>query len=142
MDQTPSSKTVVNATISPYLDQAREHGLEFREMVGLTVKRATRLGIDVDALGQVEDGSLDDEIYYEQTMTVAWLLAAPEEAIASAIRAGNVPGEVEKWQSESLPSLALEAIAMRCFMARWLEYRVEMDRVFSKSDEPTPAAGE
>lgn len=128
-------KTAVTAAISPYLDQARGHGLEFREIVGLTVKRATRLGIDVDAIGQVTEETFEDEIYYEQAMTVAWLLAAPEAAISAAIRAGEVSGAVEEWQSKSLTTLALEVIALRCVIARWLEYRVELDRVFAKSDE-------
>lgn len=125
-----------SAAISPYLDEAITLGLNFRPITGLTVKRATRLGIDLDELGKAADSSLPDDVYHDHVMLVSWLLCAPEDEIAAATYNENEQTVAEAWQAAHVTTISREAAAMRAFMCRWLEYRVELDRVFGSDETP------
>lgn len=131
-----STKTAAEA-IAPVLEEAVALGLSFRTITGLTVKRAKRLGVDMDEIGLASESTLSDEIYQEHVMLASWLLCAEEAEISDAIERADAPAVCERWQAENVTTLAHEKVIYRAFMARWLEYRVEMVRLFG---DERPAA--
>lgn len=133
---TPDSTPLTAAeAIAPVIAEAKALGLDFRPISGLTVKRATRLGIDIDELGKASESSLSDGTYMEQVMLMGWLLSAPEEEIAAALTHGKQTDLVEAWQARYVPTIKHDVMVMRGFMVRWLEYRVEMAEVFGTPEE-------
>lgn len=125
--------------LSPVLVEAEGLGLCLRPITGLVDRRARKLGVDLDALGNAEENGMDDLVYYDQMMVAIWLIGAEEEEIAAALEAGTGAKAAEAWYAKRLTSLAHERAAMRAFMARWLEYRVELDRLFGNGEEGLPA---
>lgn len=127
----PAEPTTTAAeAIAPALAEAAALGLDFRPISGLPAKRASRLGIDLDQIGRASDSALPDDDYHEQAMLAAWLLCAPEEEISTAIAAKTVTATAEAWEARSVPSLVHLKVAYRALMSRWIEYRVELDRIF------------
>lgn len=134
----PASLTPAEA-IAPVLASAAALGLDFRPINGLVAKRAKRLGIDLDEIGRASHSTLSDEDYDDQIKRAAWLICAPEEEIAAAIDAGIGPKACEAWQARALPTLDHEKAVYTTLMARWLEYQVELDRVFGAAPAETVA---
>jgi hypothetical protein len=129
-ESTPTTQTAAEA-IAPVLEEARALGLDFRPITGLVAKRAKRLGIDLDEIGRASQSKLSDEDYDDQIKRAAWLLCADEAEIAAAIEEGTAPQTCEAWQARALTSLRHERSVYRTLMARWLEYQVELETVFS-----------
>jgi len=137
-DDTPSPSTsAVETILSPVLAAAEDMGLALRPITGNDIRRAEKLGIDLDELGvdPGEGDAIPDGLYYDQVTTACWLLAADPSEIRVALANGTADVEVDAWRDECLSSIQKEKTAIEAFMARWLEYRVEMERVFGEEEE-------
>lgn len=116
------------AKIESYLKESLEHGIALRPINGQAMRLASRVGLDLDALGRADDEAQSDEDYFDQCTVAFWLLGAPlDEVLASIdVEPEGVRLAACGWSMRHLPSLAHERAALRAFVARWLEYRVEM----------------
>lgn len=144
-DDLPSTETSAMETVlSPVLAAAANVGISLRPITGNDIRRAATLGIDLDELGTDpgEGDDIPDDAYYDQVTTACWLLAADPAEIRVAMANATTEIEVEAWRDECLVSIEKEKTAIEAFMARWLEYRVEMERVFGEEEDETDAESE
>lgn len=135
-EDTPSSPVAdaVENILSPAILAAAEKGISLRPITGKDIRRAEKLGIDLDELGTDpgEADTIPEGDYYDQVMTACWLLAADVAEIRVSLANGTHEAEIEAWKDENLLSIHHEKASIEAFMARWLEYRVEMETVFGE----------
>jgi len=138
---TPEQIEAARAKIEGYLKKSVESGINLRPITGQTIRLARQVGIDLERLGQDID-EIDDDVYFDQVMQAGWLLSAPTQEVAETCMSGavgSVPRIVATWSLKNLPTVAQENALMRAFIARWLEYRVEM-QILRQSQSPEDPA--
>jgi hypothetical protein len=122
--------------LSPYLEAAEAHGMRLRPITGLMLRLGDQFGVDIDAVGEVgqdaaTEGDPPDE-YYDQLAMAVWVLAENEETLVDAAAGGHTVAERAflRWKLAHFTSHEAEASAMRAFVARWFEHRLEMARLY------------
>lgn len=123
--------------IAGYLEEAAANGIRLRAITGQVMRLAGQAGIDLEALGGDIDG-IDDEAYYEQVVRAAWLLMADESRVVEECLKGaednEIAHEASLWALRELDSIEKEGAVLRAFIARWLEYRIEMQILRQRSE--------
>lgn len=118
--------------IARYLAESTHLGLSLtvRPITGQVMRLAGQIGLDLDALGRADDESQSDEAYFDHFTLAFWLLAAPIDRVSHVILGSlghqTPQEEAAEFALRHLTSLPLERAALRAFIARWLEYRIEM----------------
>ena len=155
MSDTPSTPTITDADIAaasvkilPYLTEAAEHGIALRPITGLMLRLGDQFGVDINAVGEVTYQTADKaedeelEIYYDQLMLAVWVLAEKDAILTDCAAEGGKSPEraYMRWKLSHLNSLAAEAAAMRAFIGRWIEHRLEMARVYGSGEASTADA--
>lgn len=120
--------------LQQYLASAEAHGIVLRPITGLMLRLGDQFGIDIDAVGSVrsdDDGAPADE-YYDQLSRAVWLLAEDAETLVRVAAEGRAAADAAflRWRLQHFTSLEAEAAAMRAFVARWFEHRLEMARLY------------
>lgn len=121
--------------LKPYIDDAAGLGLVFRELNGVAVRLGEDAGVDLNAVGEIgfdDPDSMPDEEFYDNTMMACWVLCEVPEVIIEALAEGGKAPEMafRSWMMNHLTSVKAECVAMKAFLARWVEYRIELERVF------------
>lgn len=133
------------AKLEPYLERAREFGIDLRPITGLMLRLGDQFGIDLDAVGAVRQEGADQvpESYYDEMTRAIWLLAEREEVLAEV--AGDekaFAAALLRWKLKFFKTMEAEAAAMKGFIARWYEHRLEMARLYGAGDAaPADANG-
>lgn len=125
------------------LEEASDHGINIGPISGRMVRKAKQLfDIDLDELALLDDEVDVDELegaalkeyyasldkYYDQIMRAVFTLCEPvtgmsrEEAVLA----------FEAWADATLIDVKVEFIAMKAFMAVWLEYRIAMAEIMGE----------
>lgn len=131
------------ARVEPYVAAAAEAGMNFRVINGLMVRIGENLDIDIDAIGSQtyrakDDDGVSDDAFYDDFMRACWLLCEDEEALLDAEEGGpkSVKRAFRRWQLKTLKTPAIEHLAMKAFIARWFEWRLESAEALT--GEPIP----
>lgn len=121
--------------IAAYLADAQSHGIALRPITGQIIRLAARAELDLEQLGADID-EIDDEVYFESVTLAAWMLCEDPAAVIAAVAEGPdvARNEAQLWAMGHLDTIEREGAAMRCFIARWLEYRVEMQILKQRSE--------
>lgn len=127
--------------IRGYLDAAKSEGIDLRPITGQTLRLASQAKLDLERLGSDID-EIDDDAYFDQIVQAGCLLAAPVEDVVPICMAGDLVTASVIWSLENLSSIAKEQALVRAFIARWLEYRVEMQILKQRPTDPAPDNGE
>ena len=132
--------------IAPYLEAAEKHGLHLRPITGLMLRLGDQFGIDLIAVGELQDGAGEDadaeriQTYYDELMDAVWLLCETEDTLVAIAAEGGSAAKSAclRWKLSHLTSQAAEAAAMRAFIGRWWQHRYEMARLYG-AGEAAPA---
>lgn len=126
--------------LTPYLDAAKAHGIELRPITGLMLRLGDQFGIDLDAVGAVRQEDAESYAvpleYYDELSKAVWLLAEDESVLADVAGGDreDVDSAARVWQLQHFKTMDAEAAAMRAFIARWYEHRLEMARLYGTGD--------
>lgn len=117
--------------IKPYLEAAAAFGIAPRPITGLMLRLGESLGVDIGAVGQVSDAEGDPNAYYDDIMKAVWVLSENDDVLsACALGEKSVESALLAWKLKHLVSQKAETAAMRAFVGRWIEHRLEMAHVF------------
>jgi hypothetical protein len=123
----------------PHLEEAQKMGLNFRQITGGVLRDGDRIGVDIDFVGEqgFDGGGLEDDKFFDQLMLACWLLCEEPDQISQAIAGGEKATSLalRRWQTEHMFSIRAEVTAMKAFLARWIEHRLEMAVVFAEEGE-------
>ena len=122
--------------IAAYVADSAAAGITLRPITGQVIRLAAGAGIDLERLGGDID-EIPDEEYYDQIVRVGWLLSAPLPDVVAVCQAGSATAlarEASLWALETAGTVEQEGALMRAFIARWLEYRVEMQILRQHAD--------
>ena len=123
----------------PHLEEAQKMGLNFRQITGGVLRDGDRIGVDIDFVGEqgFDGGGMDDDKFFDQLMLACWLLCDDPDHISHAIVNGEEATEkaLRRWQAEHVISIRAEVVAMKAFLARWIEHRLEMAVVFAEEGD-------
>lgn len=129
--------------VTPYITAAAEAGMHFRTITGLMVRLGESLGIDIDAIGSQtfgakDDDGIPDDKFYDEMMKACWLLCADESALIDAEEEGGkaVQRAFRAWQLKTFTTTEVEFLAMKAFLARWFEWRLESAEALASKSEP------
>lgn len=117
--------------IKPYLEAAAAFGIAPRPITGLALRIGHDLGLDIGAVGGVTEAEGNPDGYYEDVMKAVWILSDDEETIANCVL-----GEIStartllRWKQKHLTCQKAESAAMKAFVGRWIEHRLEMANVY------------
>lgn len=122
--------------IKPYLDAALAYDIAPRPITGLMLRLGEQLGVDIGAVGGVTEADGDADAYYDDVMKAVWVLSEKDETITACVL-GELSTEsvLLKWKLQYLTSQKAEKAAMRAFVGRWIEHRLEMAQVFGVDGE-------
>jgi hypothetical protein len=115
--------------IRAYLAESEASGINLRPITGQILRLSSMVGLDLEALGRADDDDQSDEDYFEEVMLAVWILSAGIETVVYVCGSGdrsNARDEASGYALKHLPTLAQERAALRAFIARWLEYRIEL----------------
>jgi len=115
--------------IRAYLAESETSGITLRPITGQILRLASQIGLDLEALGRADDDDQSDEDYFEKVMMAVWILSADIETVVYVCGSKDplTPrDEAAGHALKHLPTLAQERAALRAFIARWLEYRIEL----------------
>lgn len=134
------------ARIASYLEDAGTQGINLRPITGQTLRLASQAGLDIERLGSDID-EMDDGDYYDQVVQAAWMLSAEPKQVVSICQACSYHADLEalaseaaEWALTALGTIEREHALVRAFIARWLEYRIEMHALRGLEDEAGTAA--
>jgi len=121
--------------LHPYYEQALKHGIVLRPITGLMLRLGDMFGVDIDAVGEEtteNPESKGDNEFYDALTRAVWVLAEKEEILVEVAAAGLLPANAAllRWKLKHFTCLEAEAGAMRAFVARWFEHRVEMTKLY------------
>ena len=123
-----------------YLAAARELGLDLRPITGYMLRCGDQFGIDLNAVGEVADEKEEErqsvEDYYDELMRAVWLLCEDQQTLIDLTGAESaaIDRAFARWAMAHLTTLPIEAAAMKAFVARWYEHRLEMARVYGAGE--------
>jgi|GEM_PF-2883791 len=123
--------------LAPHLEKALEYGINPRAITGSMLQLAAKLEIDIEAVGMVTEELTDQpaDEFCDDLFEVVWFLCEnPETLVSLKGDAKAINDASEIWRLKHLTSIAAEAAAMRAFVARWTEHRLQMAIVFGNSD--------
>lgn len=139
---TDAEITAAREKIAAHLQQCQTAGVSLRPITGQVIRLASRIGLDLEALGRDID-AIEDQAYFDQVILAAWLLtedlACVVETCHDAKAADLARQEADLWALGNLDSIEREGAVLRAFVARWLEYRVEMQILKQRTDESAEA---
>jgi hypothetical protein len=136
---TPEQIEAAREKIAGYLAEAEAQGIALRPITGQVMRLAKKIDLDLERLGADIDAIPDDD-YFDQVIQAAWLLTEDPAAVVAACHEGEEIAclEAELWAMGNLATIEREGAVLRCFVARWLEYRVEMQILKQRSEPEAP----